>query len=174
MEQKLLDRGLSPDGFTVKYEDYLQSIEIVITPSAGATSDDFACIREAAGFEIITFEDGAMYAAYTDFVAELTRPETMARLKAQLKEAGLWEGFPAREDFGPLEDYLAALEVHAGLEPGSALRISGQGILFSPPFDERSDDDFVSRYSNVFAVVLYASTRGRLGFVFIGNEKVSQ
>ena len=170
----MLDCGLYPGGFTVKYEDYLQSIEIVITPNAGATSDNFAFIRDAAGYEIVTFQDGEMFAAYMDFASELARPEMMVMYEGRLKKAGLWEGFPDREDFGSLEEYVEALEAHAGIKPGSALRVSGDGILFDPPSAHTNYADFAERYSNLLSVVAYAATRDRVNFGFIGNERVAE
>lgn len=172
IEEQLLDCGLNSGGFSVRYDDYLQSIDIVIAPSAGATSDDFACIREAAGYEIVRFEDGVMFAAYMDFASELARSKVMMRLQGSLKEAGLWEGFPEREDFSSLKDYAEALEVHAGLDPGAALRVSGDGFLFEPQSTSPHDEDFTERYSNLFSVVVYASARDRLNFGFLGNEGV--
>ncbi len=170
----MLDCGLNPGGFTVKYEDYLQSIEIVIAPSAGATSDNFACIKEAAGYEIVTFQDSAIFAAYMDFASELARPEMMVMLEGGLKEAGLWEGFPDREDFGSLAEYAGALEMHAGIKRGSALRVSGEGILFDPPNAYSNYADFAEGYSNLSSVVAYASIRDRLNFGIIGNERVAE
>lgn len=174
IEQRLLDCGLNLGGFTVKYEDYLQSIEIVIAPSAGASLNDFACIKEAAGFGIVTFEDGEMFAAYTDFASEQARPKMMVMFESRLREAGLWEGFPNREHFGSLEDYAEALEVYAGIEPRSALRVSGDGILFDPPGASTDYEDFIERYTNLLSVVAYASTRDRIRFGFIGNERVEE
>ncbi|RDC60342.1 hypothetical protein HME9302_01545 [Alteripontixanthobacter maritimus] len=170
----MLDCGLNPGGFTVKYEDYLQSIEISIEPSAGATSDNFDCIRGAAGNEIVTFEDGEMFAAYMDFAAELARPDMMVMYEGRLKEAGLWEGFPVREDYGSLEEYAEALEVHAGMKPGSALRVSGDGILLDPPSASHNYPDFAERYANLLSVVAYAATKDRVNFGFIGNERVAE
>jgi hypothetical protein len=171
IEQRLIECGLNPFGFTVNYEDYLQSIEIVIAPNSGATSENFACIHEAAGHEIVTFEAATMLAAYTDFVAELVRPEMMAMLEAQLIEAGLWEGFPASQDFGSLEDYARALEVHASVKPGSALRVSGEGIFIDPPRDSPDYSDFAECYSKLLLVFTYASTKERVRFGFIGNKR---
>jgi hypothetical protein len=174
IEQRLLDCGLNSGGFTVKYEDYLQSIEIAIAPSAGATSDNFACIKEAAGYEIVTFQDGAMFAAYMDFVSQLARPEMMAMFEGRLKEAGLWEGFPDRENFVSLEEYAKALEVHAGNTAGSALRVSADGIVFDPPSASQNYAAFAERYSNLISVVAYASTKDRVKFGLIGNERVRE
>lgn len=174
IEKRLLDCGLNPGGFTVKYEDYLQSIEIVIGQRAGATPDKFACIREAAGYEIVTFQDGEMFAAYTDFASELARPQMLVLYEGRLKEAGLWEGFPDRENFGSLEQYAEALEVHAGMKPGSALRVSGDGILFDPLSASHDYADFAERYSNLLSVVAYAATKDRVSFGFIGNEKAAE
>lgn len=170
IEQRLLECGLNPGGFTVKYEDYLQSIEIVIAPSAGATLNNFACINEAAGYEIVTFQDNAMFASYRDFASELARPEMMVMYEGRLKEAGLWVGFPDRENFGSLKEYAEALEVHAGIKPGSALRVSGDGILFDPPSASSNYSNFAGRYSKLLLVVAYASTKERVRFGFIGNE----
>lgn len=174
IEQRLVECGLDAEGISVKYEDYLQSIEIVIAPRAGATSDKFACIKEAAGYETVRFEDGAMFAAYMDFASELARPEMLAIYEGRLKEAGLWEGFPDRQGLASLEAYAAALEVHAGFQPGTALRASGEGILFDPPRDVSDYADFVERYSKLLLVASYASIRDRLSFGFIGNEKVAE
>src|SRR3546814_18740884 len=81
-----------------------------------------------------------MFAAYSDCASELARPQMLATFESRLKETGLWEGFPDRRDFGSLEDYARALEVHAGVPQGSALRISGNGILFDPAPDGRPDE----------------------------------
>ena len=174
IEQRLFDCGLNLGGFTVKYEDYLQSIEIVITPKAEATSDNFRCIRDAVGYEIVTFQDSEMFAAYMDFASELARPEMMVMYEGRLKEAGLWEGFPDRKDFGSLEAYVEALEAHAGIKPGSALRVSGDSILFDPPNMHTNYADFAERYSNLISVVAYAATRDRVNFGFLGNESVAE
>lgn len=170
----MLDCGLEPGEFTVRYEDYLQSIEIVISSNAGAASESFACIKEAAGYEIVTFEDAKMSAAYMDYASELARPELTTMYENRLKEIGLWEGFPDRADFGSLEEYAGALEAHADIEPGSALRVAGDGILFDPPNVSSDYVNFVERYSNLLAVVAYASTRDRLSFGIIGNEKIAE
>jgi len=174
IEQRLVDCGLDAHGLSVRYEDGLQSLEIVIASSAGATSKHFACIKEAAEHEIVTFEDGGMYSAYSKFTTELARPEMLAGSEKALKEAGLYEGFPEREAFETLEEYAVALEKHAGANPGSALRVSGDGILFDPPRDAASYADFEDRYSNLIAVVAYASIRDRVGFGFIGNGAIAE
>lgn len=88
IEQRLIECGLDVSGVSVRYEDYLQSIEIVIRPTAGATADHFECIKNAAGYEIVTFEDREMYRAYSDYTAELARPEMLESLKAGLQERG--------------------------------------------------------------------------------------
>ena len=174
IEQRLIDCGLNTDGITVQYEDYLQSIEIVIAPSAGATWDDFECIRKATGYEIVMFQDETMLTAYTDFTSEQARPEMIAMYEGRLKEAGLWESFPDRQDFNSLPDYVEALEKHAGIEPGSALRVSGNGVIFDPPKASVDDADFVEKYSDLFAVIAYASAKDRLQFGFIGNERAPE
>ena len=174
IEHRLLDCGLDPGRFTVKYEDYLQSIEIFIEQSAGVTSDNFDCIREAAGNEIVTFEDGEMFAAYMDFASELARPDIMAMFEGRLKEAGLWEGFPVREDYGSLKEYAKALELHAGIKTGSALRVSGDSILFDPPSASHNYADFAERCVNLLSVVAYAVTKDRMNFGFIGNKRVAE
>ncbi|MCR2832574.1 hypothetical protein [Parerythrobacter lacustris] len=172
IEQRLLDCGLNLGGVTVRYADYLQSIEIVIAPAAGATSDNFACIKEASGYEILRFEDSAMFAAYTDFVSELARPEMLMMHEVRLAEAGLWEGFPDRDDFDSLESYARALEAHTGFLPGSALRVSGGAILFESA--GAAGMDLYGHYFNLLSVVTYASLRHRIEFGFVGNEKIAK
>jgi hypothetical protein len=174
IELRLVECGLDAKGISVRYQDYLQSIEIVIGPSAGATSDHFPCIKEAAGYEIVTFEDGETFAAYTDFTSELARPEMLAMYEERLKESGLWEGFPERRDSDSLEAFARALEEHAGLEPGMTLRVSGDDILFDPPRDSSSYVAFAEKFSGLIAVVAYASIRDRLSLGIIGNGRFAE
>jgi hypothetical protein len=174
IEQKLLDCGLKAGGFSVRYEDYLQSIEIIVTPIAGATSEDFACINDATASEIVTFEDRAMDAAFLDFRAELARPQMMAELEARLKERGLWEGFPNRQSFATDGDYARALEAHGGHAPGSALKVSSFGVTFEPEPDEQDFASFNERYGDLLAIILYVSVRDGFSIGFIGNEKVRE
>lgn len=171
IEHKLSDCGLDISGVSVRYEDYLQSVEIRIAPSAGAKAENFECIRQAAGYEIVTFEDRDMYVAYADYVSELLRPEMMASMEKKLKESDLWENFPSRGDYESLDAFLVALEEHAGLEAHSTLKVSGEGILFDPPRTDGPPIDFVERYSKLLAVVGYASVKEGLSFGFIGNER---
>jgi hypothetical protein len=175
IEQGLVDCGLSKTGFTVKYEDYLQSIEIVIRSAAGVTNDHFACIREAAGYEIVSFEDGAMQMAYLDFVSELVRPQLLVEAKAELEERGLLADFPDRESFDNLQDYAEALEVHSGLSPNSTLKVHGDSITFDPPRDGGNFQNFSNRYSNLLLAIRFAAARGDFrNFGFIGNEKYAE
>lgn len=174
IEQKLLDCGLKAGGFTVRYEDYLQSIEIVVTPSAGATSDDFPCINDASASEIVTFEDRAMYAAFSDFRSALVRPQMMAELEATLKERGLWEGFPSRQNFATDDEYCRALEAHGGHAPGSALKVSSFGVTLDPKLDDLDIASFNERYGDLMAIILYVSVRDGFRIGFIGNDKVRE
>jgi len=174
IEQRLMQCGLDPSGISVKYEDYLQSIEIVIRSSAGATSEQFGCIREAIGTKIITFEDSQMFGAYTDFVSELTRPQRLAELEMRLTEKGLLEGLPERQDFRSLETFAAALERYSGLAPGSTLKIIGDKISYQPENADDNPIDLAERHSDLLTVLFYVSVKENIGFGFIGNEKVRE
>ncbi|RIA37905.1 hypothetical protein DFR49_3795 [Hephaestia caeni] len=172
--QKLVDCGLDAQGFTVKYEDYLQSIEIVIGRDAGATENQFACINRAAGHEIVTFRENALQSAYTDFMAELYRPQMIADATAGLKKLGLLDNFPKRTAYESLADYARALESHCGLIPGSALKAHGEGISFQPP-REVDFKEFSKKYSGLIAAIMYANAIGDSeGFGFIGNAAIAE
>jgi hypothetical protein len=170
IEQRLVKCGLDSRGFTVKYEDDLQSIEIVINDNAGATKDRFACIRKAAGYEIVTFRNGQMQRAYSDFVTELLRPQMTKEAKAELQKRGLLRNFPERASFDSVTAYAKALEAQCGLAPGSVLRPDTSGITFQPPADDLNPQQWVEKYSCIFAVMNYASAKGDAEFGFIGNE----
>lgn len=175
IEQRLVDCGLSRSGFTVKYEDYLQSIEIVITPHAGAREQHFSCIREAVEHEIVTFTDPGMQKAYSDYVSELLRPQMLDRATAELKKRGLLKNFPDRNGFASLELYAQALERHSGLAPKSALRVEGEKVVFDPPRGHRNFRNFDERYSSLLAVIMFASARGDFkNFAFVGNEAFAE
>jgi hypothetical protein len=66
--QALAECGLKAGGFTVRYEAELQSIEIGITPAAGAGPKQFPCIFRAVWPEIVTFEDSVMTGQYYAYV----------------------------------------------------------------------------------------------------------
>jgi hypothetical protein len=175
IEQRLVECGLSRGGFTVKYEDYLQSIEIVITSAAGARKEHFPCIRQAVQHEIVSFADNRMQKAYSEYETEMLRPQMLESATAQLKKRGLLNNFPVRDSFASLELYAQALERHSGLAPRSTLRVSGQTIVFDPPRDQTSFRDFDKRYSRLLAVIMFATARGDFkNFAFIGNEAVAE
>ncbi|KEZ20822.1 hypothetical protein CP98_00863 [Sphingobium yanoikuyae] len=174
IEQRLIECGLNAKGLSVKYEAHLQSIEIVIRPNAGANVDRFKCIKDASGYEIVTFEDRNMHVAYNEYASELARSQVLDGFKASLEEKGLLEAFPERRKFQNLREYAKALETHGGLKPGTALRVSGDVIVFDPPHNDKNPADFMERYSNLLAIVGYASALERLNFGFIGNAAVSE
>lgn len=174
IEQRLIECGLNAKGISVKYEDYLQSIEITIRINAGATVDHFKCIKDAAGYEIVTFEDTNMYISYNEYASELVRPQILDDFKVSLEEKGLLKGFPERRKFENLSEYAKALEIHGGLKPGTALRVSGDGIVFDPPHNDKNPADFMERYSDLLAIIGYSSALERLNFGFIGNAAVSE
>lgn len=170
IEQRLVRCGLSSAGFTVKYEDYLQSIEIVITPAAGARKNYFPCIRQVAEHEIVSFTDGSMQKAYSDFETERLHPQMLESATSELKKRGLLAGFPDRKRFANLALYAEALERHSGLVPKSTLKVSGMAIVFDPPKGHTNFKDFDKRYSSLMAVITFAAVRGDADFGFIGNE----
>lgn len=173
IERKLVDCGLDAKGLSVKYEDYLQSIEVVISPAAGASKASFDCIRQAAGHEIVTFADNEMRAEYDAFLAELYRPQMIAEATKSAKELGLLPNFPRRRSFANLAEYARALERHAGVTAGSALKVSGDALAFDPP-RELNYNKFSKLYSKLLAATMYAVAIGDLEKMgFIGNEALS-
>lgn len=174
IEQRLIACGLRRDGFSVKYEDYLQSVEIVIKPAAGARKEHFPCIRQAVEYEIVSFADGSMQRAYSDFETGLLRPQMLESATAELRKRGLLTDFPDRKTYANFELYAEALEWHSGLAPRSSLRVSGKAIIFDPPRSHLNFRDFEKRYSSLMAVISFAAARGDADFAFTGNEAVAE
>jgi hypothetical protein len=175
IEQKLLACGLKAGGFAVRYEDKLQSIEVVIMPAAETAPEHFPCIREAVFPEIVTFQDGAMFSQYTDFQEELARPQALADAEAELRKRGLLERFPNRNNFATLAEYARAPETHAGWEPGSAIKAEGGNTLtFDPPRQSSFSGETVESYSVILLVMIYASVGAGVKIGFIGNEVVAE
>lgn len=173
--QKLVDCGLKAEGFTVRYEDYLQSIEVVITPAVEVTADHFPCIHTAVFPEIVTFENRAMYQEYMAYVGELFRPQMLADSEAALRQRGLWEGFPERGAFPTFADYVRALEAHAGFAPGSVLQLDGGdrvAILFAETIEPAEIS--YEQFATLLTVLKFASTGGEFTLGFIGNEKIRE
>jgi len=172
IEQKLVDCGLEAARFSVKYEDYLQGIEVVITPEAGVTPDHFRCIHEAAFPDIVTFTDSEMYHRYMAYLEELFRPQVLADAEAELKKLGLWDGFPTRDGYSNLADYTRALEAHAGHSPGTMLRAEGSDRVALDPTDRDlfTATDF-ERLAVLLTVLKFASAREGFAIGFVGNDK---
>ena len=82
-------------------------------------------------------------------------------------------GFPDRASFATPALYAAALEVHAGVAPNTALRADGETIVFDPPRDDLTPAGFADRYANLLAVIMFAVARRDFeNFGFVGNEYV--
>ncbi len=172
IEQRLVECGLNPSGFTVIYEDYLQSIEIVIKPEAGATTDKFGCIHKAVDFEIVTFPEPKMYQDYNDYAMELLRPKMLEDARLSLEKIGKLEGFPVRSAFGSDKLFAEAVEVHCGIPSNGALKEFGDGIVFMPPPEEYRDaEKFMTTYSCLTTAIIYLAAKRELSIGFIGNEQ---
>lgn len=123
--------GLSAQGLKVSYEDDLQPYEVIITPSASASPEMFACILEASAGEIVTFDDQELASGYRAFVAEAFHPQRLASAEAELSKRGLLKGLPRRADFASTALFAEALEEHCGLPKGEALRPFGDALAFN-------------------------------------------
>lgn len=112
--------------------------------------------------------------AYNEYASELARLQVLDGFRAFLEEKGLLKEFPERRKFENLGEYAKALEIHGGLKPGTALQVSGDGIVFAPPHNDKNPMDFVERYSDLLAIVGYASALECVSFGFIGNAAASE
>lgn len=171
--QKLLQCGLRDGGFTVKYEDELQSIEIVIGKEAGATSEQIECILQAAGDEIVTFREPEMQKAYQDRVFAVFRPKMLADARAELERRGVLDGFPERSEYGSDKLFAEALERQCGMKPGSFFVQSRWGLIGQPKLDRQSKPD-EDRIVCMMTAIMYVTARGEdFKFGFVGNEAVA-
>jgi hypothetical protein len=170
IEQRLVECGLSRGGITVTYEDYLQSIEIVVTPAAGAQRKHFSCIHKAVDHEIVTFEDSDLRAAYSDYVFEILRPQMLKEMTSDLEKRGLLKGLPKRDSYPDLGLYAEALEEHSGVPAKSALGVHGDAIVFKPLETPMTFTDYENRYSDLLAVSMFVIASGDFKhFCFTGN-----
>lgn len=170
LTQKLLKCGLRNGGFTVKYEDELQSVEIVIEKAVGGSAANIDCIREAVGYEIVTFKDQTLQQAYQDRVYETLRPKMLADAKAELVKRGIFDGLPERSKYASDKLFAEALERHCGLQSGSYFVESQWGLIAQPKAERQSKAE-EAKMSCLGAAIMYASARGDdFKFGFIGNE----
>lgn len=170
LAQKLLQCGLRKGGLTVKYEDELQSVEIVIGKEAGASAEHFDCIKQAAGYEIVTFKDPELQQAYEDRVFETQRPKMLVDARAELERRGVLDGFPERSKFGSAKLFAEALERQCGMKPGSFFVQSQWGLIGQPKLGRQSKAD-EDKMSCLMAAIMYVSAKGEdFKFGFIGNE----
>lgn len=171
---KLVACGLRSSGFTVRYEDELQGIEISIGPDANASSDKFECILQAAGHEIITFGSAEQGTAFSAFSYEHFKCRIFAENRAELDRRGLLADFPERSDFSSDIQFAEALERHCGFDPGSFFVEREFGVIIRPAYGPRNEAD-LDRRGCLLTAMTYAQARGdtfKIGF--IGNEAVVQ
>ncbi len=66
VQERLAECGLNAGGYTVTYQDYLQSVEVLIDDDAEAKPAHFPCIKEAAdvGLAIVSFTNREAMSAY--------------------------------------------------------------------------------------------------------------
>lgn len=170
LTQKLLQCGLRNGGFTVRYEDILQSVEIVIAKDAEASPEQFDCIRQAAGYEIVTFDVPELQQAYQDRVAEALRPKMLADARAALEKRGILADFPERSKFRSDKLFAEALERQCGMKPGSFFVESQWGLIGKPKLGRQSKRE-LDKMSCLMAAIMYVSAKGeKFEFGFIGNE----
>ncbi len=174
--QSLAQCGLDPAGLAYQYDEDSDRFYISVGPASGVTTDHFPCIHEAAGYELVLFEPAELGGQYHAYVREALRPEIMAGAEQKLRARGLWEGFPAREAYASFADYLAALEAHVDIAPGTWLKAQGEAwITLDPPFKDQTIDTFQAfdkKSDDLMMVLLYATARDRTQFGFIGNDKI--
>lgn len=169
--KKLVGCGLRVEGFTVRDEAELQSVEVVIGEKAGAKIEQVECIREAAGSEIVTIQDPAVRQAYDDRIVEVMRPAMLASAKAELERRGVLNGFPERSAFPSDKSFAEALERQCGVMPGSIFVESHWGLTVQPSGMDAASSD---KLACVLAAAYYATVRGdAFSFGIIGNEQAA-
>mgnify|MGYP003344939362 CR=1 FL=1 len=138
--------------------------------SKGASVANIDCIREAAGYEIVTFKDQTLQQAYQNRVYEIMRPKMLVDAKAELARRGIFESFPERSRFASDKLFAEALERHCGMQPGSYFVESKWGLIAQPKAKRQSKAEEM-KISCLGAAIMYASARGDdFKFGFIGNE----
>jgi hypothetical protein len=174
IHEELVGCGLASSGISITYQEDWQSYEIVIAEDAGASVENFLCIRNASRGEIVTFSDAKTYREYLDFVSELSRPEVLRRAQEALAEQGRLQGFPSRSAYDSDKHFAEALEMHCGLEPGSAIRYFGATLAFMPPIEEARDyRAFSKKYSCLLSAIALVGAKQELDVGMIGNEAVA-
>jgi hypothetical protein len=173
IEQNLVKCGLSSKGISVAYQDELQSIEVVITPDSGATTESFKCINDAVGLEIVTFTDTDLLMQFHKFKTDLYRPIMLEEARKSLDKLGLLR-FPERNSFSSDKMFAEAIEIHCGLQKGEALKQIGNNLVFEPARETSINfDAFHKKYSCIFSAILFVTANGVLiNFGFIGNKQV--
>lgn len=169
----LRECGLAQSGFIIRSNDELQSIEIVIDATAGASKDKLDCIRQASAHEIVTFRDQAMQDAYHERAAEALQPKILAEAREGLEKRGLLKGFPERSAYSSDKLFAEALERHCGMKPGSFLVMSHGQLTAQPKRGELSTEDWDKSACMMNAIMYVSAKGGNFKIGFIGNEAVA-
>ncbi|MBJ6120366.1 hypothetical protein [Sphingomonas mollis] len=167
--QKMVECGVDRAGIVVEADGEATGIIIKVRHKARVTVDRIACIHQATDTALVIFDDNALQHAYDRYALERSRPAMLASAKAELDRLGLTERFPRRVSYADKQDYVRALERHAGFAAGSKLRVSGDGVMFDGGDTSGAMAGF-ERSFRIIAVVMYATAIGDLdGMSFSGN-----
>ncbi|MDQ0839237.1 hypothetical protein [Sphingomonas faeni] len=159
LTQKLLQCGLRNGKFAVEYDHDLQGYEIIIAHEAGVTCEQFDCVREVAGTELVTFHDAKLQQAYDARVREIEMPGKLAAARAKLEKYGVLANFPERRNFISDELFAAALERQCGLEVGSVFLKTRSGLTFHPSVDVKEKEQCLDC---VVDVIMYVAAKGEV------------
>ncbi|MEM6857821.1 MAG: hypothetical protein AAF559_08110 [Pseudomonadota bacterium] len=172
-EQRVIDElaacGLDRSGIAVRYVDYLQEFEIVISVSANPDPRQFDCLEDTSVYLEIIFEDEALNTAYREPIEKRLKTSSELSAREILKERGLLEGLPTLQSAGSYEAYLPQLEKHCGFAAGSVLRLLGTDhIVYGPKLPPGHDDD-----NKTMCLLAGIKLGGATYFGFIGNERAA-
>ena len=171
MIERLAECGLNTDGISVVHVEEHYYSEITFSEAAGVEDQHFECIREALRGENATFENTEIGQSYWQHVNDYYRPIYDAQTRDRVIALGLMNGFPQQSDYRSMEQYLSALESHAGLEGERYLIRIRESVTIDPArFQPPNEVDF-DAFSRLMTVVRYAATISDLKFVIIGNAQ---
>jgi len=170
LKEKLTQCGLRNGGFIVRHEDQLQNVQIVIDEDAAASAAQFDCIRQAAGYQPVTFKNPSLQSAYQDRIVQTLQPRMVADAKSQLERFGILQGFPERSRYASDLLFARALEQKCGVKPGSFF-VQRQGGLVGQPKPGGQSSKKEDGMACLMAAILYVSAKGEsFAFSFTGND----
>ena len=169
---------ISHANIRIKYEDYLQSDEVVVSDLGTVTDDKLRCLRAAVHpFYILTIRNAEQQAAFYDLSQKDDRPRQLTEAREWARSRGMLDRVPTYDPERGVDEFSAALDVACGFKRGGALQPGGGSWVTVRPDVVSTNELTKSSKALECLMQMFAASNAPdkgIKFGFIGNEALAE